>query len=193
MDSSEKQMIETVIRQVLGGKPDAFLWIVRSEGPGLRAFLASRVHQMHDVDDLAQEVFITAYQKLPEFEPGRDFGPWLRGIARNKLKQHFERFTREASSLDRFRSEVMEIDRMAEEIESQAEKSRSAQMMAMLECIAKLPERMRMVVRGRMDGARAAALSAETGLSVDAIYQIQHRSLDWLRECIGKEMAHAAE
>jgi RNA polymerase sigma-70 factor (ECF subfamily) len=193
MDPSENQMIEQVVRQVLGGKPDAFLWIVRSEGPGLRAFLASRLHQMQDVDDLAQEVFIIAYRKLPEFEPGRDFGVWLRGIARNKLKQHFERITRQASSLELFRREVMEIDRMAEEFESLAERTRSAQMMAMVQCIAKLPERMRMVVRGRMDGEKAAALSAESGLSLDAIYQIQHRSLDWLRDCIGKELAHAAE
>ena len=47
-------MIEQVLRQVLDGKPDAFLWIVRTEGPGLRAFLASRLYQMHEVDDLAQ-------------------------------------------------------------------------------------------------------------------------------------------
>lgn len=192
MNPSENQ-IEQVVQQVLGGKPDAFLWIVRAEGPGLRAFLASRLHQMQDVDDLAQEVFIIAYRKLPEFEPGRDFGTWLRGIARNKLKQHFERVTRQATSLELFRNEVMEIDRMAEEIEVLAERTRSAQMMAMVQCIAKLPERMRMVVRGRMDGEKAASLSAETGLSVDSIYQIQHRSLDWLRDCIGKELVHAAE
>jgi len=193
MDPSENQMIEQVVRQVLGGKPDAFLWIVRSEGPGLRAFLASRLHQMQDVDDLAQEVFIIAYRKLPEFEPGRDFGVWLRGIARNKLKQHFERITRQATSLELFRSEVMEIDRMAEEIEALAENTQSAQMMAMVQCIAKLPDRMRMVVRGRLDGEKAASMAEESGLSVDAIYQIQHRSLDWLRDCIGKELAHAAE
>jgi RNA polymerase sigma-70 factor (ECF subfamily) len=185
--------IDQVVRQVLSGKSDAFLWIVRNEGPGLRAFLASRVHQMSDVDDLAQEVFIIAYKKLPEFEPGRDFGAWLRGIARNKLKQHFERFAREAASLEQFRCEVMEIDQMAEEIECLAERTRSVQMMAMVQCIAKLPEKMRRVVRGRLNGERAAALSAETGLSLDAIYQIQHRSLDWLRDCIGKELAHATE
>lgn len=192
MEPAENQ-IEQSVRHVLGGKPDAFLWIVRTEGPGLRAFLASRLHQMQDVDDLAQEVFIIAYRKLPEFEAGRDFGAWLRGIARNKLKQHFERVTREAASLELFRSKVMEIDQMAEEIENLAERTRSSQMMAMVQCIAKLPDRMRMVVRGRIDGERATALAAESGLSLDAIYQIQHRSLDWLRDCIGKELTHAAE
>ena len=186
-------MIEQVLRQVLDGKPDAFLWIVRHEGPGLRAFLASRLHQMHEVDDLAQEVFLVAYRKLPEFEPGRDFGVWLRGIARNKLKQHFERVTRQAASMDLFRNEVMEIDRMAEEIESLAERTHAAQMMALVQCITKLPERMRMVIRARMDGEKAASLAAESGLSLDAIYQIQHRSLDWLRDCIKKEMTHATE
>jgi len=186
-------MIEQVVRQVLAGKPDAFLWIVRSEGPGLRSFLASRLHQMQDVDDLAQEIFIIAYRKLREFEPDRDFGVWLRGIARNRLKQHFERVTRQTASLELFRSEVMEIDRMAEEIERLAERTRSAQLLAMVQCIAKLPERMRMVVRSRMDGEKAASLAAESGLSVDAIYQIQHRSLDWLRDCIGKEMTNVAE
>jgi len=48
-----------------------------------------------EVEDLAQEVFITAYRKLPDFRRGEDFGAWLRGIARNKRLHHHARARRE--------------------------------------------------------------------------------------------------
>jgi RNA polymerase sigma-70 factor (ECF subfamily) len=43
------------------------------------------------VDDLAQEVFLTAYGLWSSFEETRDFGRWVRGIAatlfRNEIRE----------------------------------------------------------------------------------------------------------
>jgi len=37
----------------------------------------------HKAEDLAQETFLAAYRGLDRFEEGRDFLPYVRGIARN--------------------------------------------------------------------------------------------------------------
>ena len=52
----------------------------------IRAFLAVRLRDPATVDDLAQEVFLTAYRKWSTFNPTRPPYPWLRGIAVNLLR-----------------------------------------------------------------------------------------------------------
>ena len=64
------------------------------------------------------------------------------------------------------------------------------ELQAMLQCISKLPERMRHVVRSLLDGSRSTALAGELGTSTAAIYQLQYRALGILRECIVKEVSH---
>jgi len=55
---------------------------VREHQSRLRAFIRALGADEVWVDDLAQEAFIVAYRRLDEFEPGTDFGKWLRSIAR---------------------------------------------------------------------------------------------------------------
>jgi RNA polymerase sigma-70 factor (ECF subfamily) len=174
---------------VLSGQHDAFLSIVREHGPGLRTFLATQLFQLDEVEDIAQEVFITAYRKLPDFRRGQDFGAWLRGIARNKLMKHYERTARRVDALELFRREAANI--LHSELDATAARTREAHLQALLNCLGRLPERMRKVVRSWLDGARAAALVEELQLSVANIYQIQHRASDLLRDCVMKEVPHA--
>jgi RNA polymerase sigma-70 factor (ECF subfamily) len=56
---------------------------VKEHQSGLRAFIRALGVDEAWVDDLAQEAFIIAYRRLDDFEPGTDFGKWLRRIARN--------------------------------------------------------------------------------------------------------------
>lgn len=181
--------IDRTLDAVLNGQRDAFLGIVREHGPGLRTFLAAQLFQLDEVEDIAQEVFITAYRKLPDFRRGQDFGAWLRGIARNKLMKHYERTARRTDALELFRREAAAI--LDAELDDAASRTKESHLQALLCCLGKLPERMRKVVRGWLDGTRAAALVEELKLSVANIYQIQHRASDLLRDCVMKEVAHA--
>lgn len=54
----------------------------------VRACLAVRVGSPADADDLAQEVFITAWRRLADVDAQRPFGAWLRGIALNLVRNH---------------------------------------------------------------------------------------------------------
>ncbi len=184
----ESGRLNSILDQVLRGQPDAFLAIVRAYGPGLRAYLSSQLFHLDDVDDLAQEVLIAAYRSLHTFRRGEDFGAWLRGIARNKLLRYFEQNSRRLAKMETFQREAgMLLDN---ELEQAAGRTQSEQLQAMVACIAKLPERMRHVVRSLLDGGKSASLADELGTSTGAIYQLQYRALGLLRDCISKEVVH---
>lgn len=45
----------------------------------------------HEAEDLTQEAFIRAYQRLDTFDVERPFGPWVRRVAANLCLNHLER------------------------------------------------------------------------------------------------------
>lgn len=182
--------LEQHLDAILGGQPDAFLAIVREYGPSLRTFLGARLFHLHDLDDLAQEVFIVAYEKLPIFKRGEDFGVWLRGIARNKLRHHYERTARRAGAMELFQRDAASL--LNAELDAAAASTQEAHLEALLRCVGKLPQRMRRVVRGWLGQEKARELSEELALSVPNIYQLQHRASSLLRVCIEKEFSHGA-
>jgi RNA polymerase sigma-70 factor (ECF subfamily) len=69
----------------------AFTKLVKAHEIGIRSFLAARLNNYFESDDLAQETFIIAYNKLNEFDINRPFRPWLKGIAYNLLKNHWRK------------------------------------------------------------------------------------------------------
>lgn len=168
--------------------PDAFLAVVRAYGPSLRAFLSSQMFHLDDVDDLAQETFIAAYRSLNTFRRGEDFGAWMRGIARHKLLRYFEQSSRRSAQMETFRREAAAL--LDGELEEAAAATGSELFQAMLRCVAKLPERLRHVVRALLDGSKAITLAEELGTTTGAIYQLQYRALGMLRECITREIVH---
>ena len=184
----ESRTLDETLNAALRADPDAFLAIVRAYGPALRAFLGSQMFHLDDVDDLAQEILIAAYRSLHTFRRGEDFGAWLRGIARNKLRHYFEQSSRQSARMEAFRREAAAL--LDRELDEAAGRTRSEHLQAMLQCISKLPERMRHVVRAQLDGSRSPALAGELGTSTAAIYQLQYRALGILRECIVKEVSH---
>jgi len=73
------------IRQVLQGDIESFRLIVeRYEKPIVR-MIRNIINNRESCEDIAQDVFFTAYRKLASFDPARgNFSTWLFTIARNK-------------------------------------------------------------------------------------------------------------
>lgn len=74
-----------IIRRVLEGDTDGFrLLLERYERPVVR-MIANVTGDTQTCEDLAQDVFLTAFAKLKAFDPARSrFSTWLLTIARNK-------------------------------------------------------------------------------------------------------------
>ena len=183
----ESAQVNEALDAALCGHPDAFVTIVRAYGPSLRAFLGSQMFYLNDVDDVAQETFIAAYRSLDKFRRDQDFGAWLRGIARNKLRRYFEDGSRRSTQLEAFQRDAAIL--LENELEDAAAGTRSEQLQAMLVCIGKLPERIRHVVHSLLDRSKASALAEELETTTGAIYQLQYRALKLLRGCIARDLA----
>jgi RNA polymerase sigma-70 factor (ECF subfamily) len=74
-------------RDARAGSADAFGRLVRLHQQALRAFLRRLTGNHAEADDLAQEAFVFAWEKIHRFDPARGFRPWLFGIAWRKWRE----------------------------------------------------------------------------------------------------------
>jgi RNA polymerase sigma factor (sigma-70 family) len=54
----------------------------------------------HTARDLTEDAFFSAWQNWSRFDVTRDFSSWLRGIIRNKWREHCRKNLRESSRDD---------------------------------------------------------------------------------------------
>lgn len=178
----DRSEVGAILDEVARGRTEAFGQIVRAYALPLRSYLASQVHHLDDVDDLAQEVFLAALSSLPTFRRGDDFGAWLRGIARNKLLVYFRTQSRRSKALQRFRDEVAAL--IEYDLEAAAASDRADQIERLLRCVGELPEKLRRVVRAGLDGDKPAELAKALSTTVGVIYNLHYRANQLLRECL---------
>ena len=88
MSDGEPALVEGAKR----GQARAFEALVLLHQGRIRAFFAARLRDGSMVDDLAQDTFLIAYQRLSTYDASTPFFAWLRGIAlnvlRNELRKH---------------------------------------------------------------------------------------------------------
>jgi RNA polymerase sigma factor (sigma-70 family) len=75
--------------------PQAFAALAREHHRGLLIYARALARNDATAADLVQDAFIAAWRNLGRFDVTRDFGAWLRGIIRNKWREHLRRHARE--------------------------------------------------------------------------------------------------
>lgn len=85
-----------LIQAAQGGDLACFEELVRRYQRSIHASLLVRMNRPAEAEDLTQEVFIHAFNKLDQFDLDRPLGPWLRGIAFNLLRNHWRKFRADA-------------------------------------------------------------------------------------------------
>lgn len=86
MLEEEKELIERAQR----GDSAAFGPLYDHYIKPIYRFIAVKVGTREEAEDLAHEVFMSAWQKLPNFKlQGFPFGSWLYKIARNRVIDHY--------------------------------------------------------------------------------------------------------
>ena len=93
-----------LVAAALSGEPADFAPIVDRYRDAVFGIALARVRNFHDAEDIAQTVFLEAYQRLPDIRDPTRLGPWLRTIAIN----------RSIDSL-RLKKDLVDADRLDEE------------------------------------------------------------------------------
>lgn len=84
--------VQTLLQSAQAGDREAFSSLVREHLPLVCSLLSSLTRNQADVDDLAQETFLKAWQSLPSLQSGARFKPWLCRIAVNLAHDDRRRF-----------------------------------------------------------------------------------------------------
>lgn len=71
------------VERTLAGEPDAFRLLVERHSRGVFRLAYRMTGNAHDAEEIVQEAFLRAYQKLRQFESRANFGTWLYRIAAN--------------------------------------------------------------------------------------------------------------
>jgi RNA polymerase sigma-70 factor (ECF subfamily) len=157
---------------------------VREHQSGLRAFIRALGADEAWVDDLAQEVFIFAYRRLDQFEPGTNFGKWLRSIARFLVANERRKEIRRSRLLPFAIVDVL----LQSESEHSLESDVTRFLPEMRECVEQLPARSREMLRRRYAANdNATTLARQLGMNADAIRQQLLRIRLAVKECIEKK------
>jgi RNA polymerase sigma-70 factor (ECF subfamily) len=165
----QRTALTATIRAVANGDRDAFSQLYADYVRMVHAILLGRVPR-RDVDDLVQDVFITAYTRIRELREAAAFGGWLATIARNRATDYLRR----AHPQEELPSELPG----GAPIE--------AETMAVLDVIRKLPEAYRETLLMRLvEGMTGAEIAERSGLTPASVRVNLHRGMKLLREKLG--------
>jgi RNA polymerase sigma-70 factor (ECF subfamily) len=101
VDSSDRVLAELS----RGGDPAAFGELVRRYQTSVYNVCYRLLDERRAAQDLAQEAFIRAYERLRTYDVERPFGPWMRRVAANLCLNQLARTSPPSVSLDDERDE----------------------------------------------------------------------------------------
>ncbi|MCC6883412.1 MAG: sigma-70 family RNA polymerase sigma factor [Verrucomicrobiales bacterium] len=175
--------------------PEAYIAYVREHHAGLRAFVRSLGVDPMWVDDVAQEAFVTAYDRLEFFDSSRDFGAWVRGIARNLVINERRKDARRKRILSDNLTDILVATSgetgLPEDIETAEENQEK--LIALKHCLQEMPEKSREIVKARYEQGKAAPdIALALGMKSDAVRKTLERLRLALRKCMERQLeAHA--
>ena len=157
-----------------------FAGLVEEHQASLRVFVRSLGVEPDWVDDIAQDAFVVAYREMDSYDPARDFGKWLRGIARNLVRNELRKQGRHRRIMHEGLSRhLMEF---SEQEESRFDVS---QISALRDCVERLPNRSRELVHSRYyEGWNATVLADKFEMKAATIRQTLLRIRRQLYQCI---------
>lgn len=151
------------------GDRAAFGQLYQRYAPFVHGVLLARV-PWEDVDDLLQDVFVAAMERLRSLRSPAAFGGWLAAIARNR-------------AIDRHRRARCPEDLDVSELADRAAAPPSSDTAAVLAAIRALPDAYRETLTLRLvEGLTGPEIAARTGLTPGSVRVNLHRGMRQLRE-----------
>jgi RNA polymerase sigma-70 factor (ECF subfamily) len=167
----EPDDVVRLVRAAQGGDRAAFAELYRRHTRAIHGILLARVAAT-DVDDLVQDVFMQAMQRLTTLHDPCAFAGWLSAIARNRAADHWRRRPMHVELPSRDRTEAL----------------------AALAAIRSLPEAYRETLTLRLvEGLTGPEIAACTGLTEGSVRVNLHRGMKELRERLGQGRSPSAQ
>ncbi len=157
------------VERVRTGDGAAFDELYRMFAPMVHGIILARVRR-DEVDDIVQEVFLSAYKNLHSLREASAIGAWLAMIARNRAAEFYRR--------ERPTEELSEDLREKETHKTEARE--------ILKAIRALPDAYRETLVLRLvEGMTGPEIAERTNLTPESVRVNLHRGMKLLRERLG--------
>ena len=175
-------LTDTILESALSGDRPAIAALVRSSHRQLRAFVASLLLDPNDVDDVAQEVFLRALERLDKVSEPEALAAFLRGIARNVVRERRRKFAREETAFAKLVIEKFESDSASANANLLSEPET---LQALQDCMGALPERSREMLAMRYaEELNSDQIGDQLSLNAPAVRAALKRAREALLNCL---------
>ena len=158
-----------LVERICNGDSEAFNELYKKFAPMVHGIILARVPR-DEVEDIAQEVFLSAYKSLQSLRDRNSVGAWLAMIARNSSIE----FYRRVKSTEELSENVRQKDNWNAEAEE------------ILSTIRSLPDTYRETLVLRLvEGMTGTEISELTGITPESVRVNLHRGMKLLRQKLG--------
>lgn len=176
-----------LVEKTKAGNKQAYSVLVQRYEALIRACLRVRLNNTHEAEDLAQDTFIVAYDKIQQFQHGASFSAWLRGIAVNLLRNHQRKHTPISIGGSQDLENLIEL-----QIEQDYQSDNEALLITHLNlCMDKLDEKMRTLLTEHFhQGYSLSELSRKYSIGHSTMTMRMYRLRQNLKNCIENKSKH---
>ena len=163
-----------------------FTQLIAEQHQQLRSFVRLLGVDPDWVDDLAQEAFLVAWRERHSYDRQQDYGKWLRGIARNLIRNELRKQGRHKRFLHKGLTELLlSAAGPGPVVESWGD----GRIPILRDCVEKLAPKSRKLVAGRYgDGWKAPDLADHLGMTAVAVRKALMRIREQLKQCVELRM-----
>lgn len=173
-----------IVEQARRGQAEAFETLVYRYGPVLMGLYHGRVDDAAAREDLVQEVFLAAFERLPQLKNPSRFRPWLIRIAKAKLADYYRKKSRERRHFVSPAEQYSEPPEAPDPAWGPRERSVEDETLESLkDAMARLSASQRIVVYLKLwEGLSNEEIVERTGLEYGAVRVRLHRAMRSLRK-----------
>lgn len=178
-------------------KKEKFIQQIESLLPDLLRWTISKIASKEDAEDIVQEVFIDAYQKIDSFEEKSSTKTWLFSILNHKIIDYYRK-KNTAKNKEENLSDIETIlfqengvwKKESQPTDWDSETEDNEQLLEFLKyCINHLPETQIVILQYKyFSEKKSDEICAELGITKTNYWQILHRIRLQLRACIEKQL-----
>lgn len=170
--SEEIKAEARIVERVRAGDQEAFNELYRMFAPLVHGVVLARGARS-DVDDIVQEVFLSAYKNLHSLRDANAVGAWLAIIARNRAAEFYRKSP--------------QTEELSEDL-TQSNQPNNAEAREILTAILGLPAAYKETLILRLvEGMSGNEIAEQIGLTPESVRVNLHRGMKLLRQKLGVE------